>query len=83
MILDIGAAERSWGDVKKNQIWERSAISSDISEKQIIVYTYACIESAIIEQCHSDKNIYGNCSSHTLNEEDDAFDHQLEKSGVT
>ena len=30
-------------------------ISSNVSDKQIIVYTYACIESAIIEQYHYGK----------------------------
>ena len=47
-----------------------------------IVYTSACIESARIEQHQSDKQLYENCSSHTWNKEDDAFDHQLDKWGV-
>ena len=50
--LGIGAAERSWGDVKKIKSGKRSAIISDVSEKQSIVYTSACIESARIEQYH-------------------------------
>ena len=49
-VLGIGAAERSWGDVKTIKSGKRSAISSDVSEKQSIVYTSACIESAGIEQ---------------------------------
>ena len=49
-VLGIGAAERSWGDVKTIKYGKRSAISSNVSEKQSIVYTSACIESAIIEQ---------------------------------
>ena len=81
-VLGIGAAGRSWGDVKTIKYGERYAISSDVSEKQSIVYTSACIESARIEQYQSDKQIYENCSSHTWNEEDDAFDHQLDKWGV-
>ena len=80
--LGIGASECSWGDVNTIKSGKRSAISSDVSEKQIIVYTYACIESAIIEKYHSDKQLNENCSSHTWNEEDDTFDHQLEKWGV-
>ena len=67
------------GDVKTIKYGKRSAISSDVSEEQIIVYTYACIESARIEKYHSDKQLNDNCSSHTCNEEDDSFDHQLEK----
>ena len=81
-VLSIGAAECSWGDVKTIKSGKRSAISSDVLEKQIIVYTSACIESAIIEQYLSDKQLYDNFSSHTWNEEDYAFDHQLEKFGV-
>ena len=42
-VLGIGAAERYWGDVKKIQSKKISAISSDVSEKQSIVYTSACI----------------------------------------
>ena len=42
-ILGIGSAERSWGDVKKIKSGKRSALGSDISEKQSIVYEYACI----------------------------------------
>ena len=78
----IGAAERSWGDVKTIKCGKRSVIRSDVSEKQSIVYTSACIEPARIEQYHSEKQLYDNCSSHTCNEEDDAFDHQLDKWGV-
>ena len=44
-VLGIGAAERSWGDIKTIKSGKRSDISSDVSEKQTIVYTSACIES--------------------------------------
>ena len=72
----------SWGDVKTIKSWKISAIISDVSEKQSIVYIYACIELARIEQYHSDKQLNDNCSSHTWNEEDDDFDQQLEGWGV-
>ena len=49
-VLIIGAAECSWGDVKKIKFEKRSVIISDVSDKQSIVYTSACIESAIVEQ---------------------------------
>ena len=81
-VLDIGAAEGSWGEVKTIQSGKRSPIRSDVSEKQSIVYTFACIESARIEQYHSEKQFNENCSIHTWNEEDDEFDHQLDKWGV-
>ena len=61
---------------------KRSAISSDVSEKQSIVYTSACIESARIEKYQADKQLYDNISIHIWNEEDDAFDHQLDEWGV-
>ena len=80
-VLRIGAAERSWGDVKTNKSGKRSAISNDVLEKQRIFYTSTCIESARIEQYHSEKQLNDNCSSHTCNEEDDAFDHQLKTMG--
>ena len=66
-VLGIGAAERSWGNVKTIKSGKRSVISSDVSEKQSIVYTSACIESARIEKYHSDKQLYENVSSRTWN----------------
>ena len=67
-ILGIGAAECSWEDVQTIKSGKISAISSDLSEKHIIVYKSTCIESARIEQYHSDKQLNKNCSSHTCNE---------------
>ena len=81
-VLGVGAIERSWGEVKTIKSGKRYAISSDLSEKQSIVYTSACIESARLEQYQSDKQLYENSSSHTWNEEYDAFDHQLDKWGA-
>ena len=75
-VLGIGVKERSWDDVKTNKSGKISSISIDVSVKHSIVYTPACIESAIIEQYNSDKQLNDNCSSHTWNEEDDAFDQQ-------
>ena len=42
-VLDFVAAERSWGDVKAIKSDKVYSISSDVSEKQSIVYTSACI----------------------------------------
>ena len=39
-ILGIGSAERSWGNINTIKYMKRSYISSDVSEKQRIVYTY-------------------------------------------
>ena len=54
-VIGIGAAERSWGGVNTIKSHERSTISSDVAEKNSIVYTSSCIESAIIERYHTDK----------------------------
>ena len=59
-----------------------STISSDVSKKQCIVYTYTFIKSNRTEQYHSEKNINYNHSSHIYNEYDDDFDQQLEKWSV-
>ena len=56
-IIGIGDAEGSWGDVKTMKYVKRSDISSNISEKQSIVYTSACIESGRIARSESDYNI--------------------------
>ena len=81
-ILGIGSAERSWGYVKTIKSGKRSALGSDISEKQIIVYTSACIEEARIRRSlsHTDNN--NGSHSHTCNDEDQAFDYKLDQWGV-
>ena len=56
-VIGIGAAEHSWRNVKIIKCGKRSAISSDVSEKQIIVYAYICIESDMIARTESDFNI--------------------------
>ena len=43
-VLGMGYAECSWDDVKTIKSGNRSALGSDISEKQSIVYSSACIE---------------------------------------
>ena len=42
-VLVIGEEDRSWGDVNKIKYGKISAIRSDVSEKQSIVYTSAYI----------------------------------------
>ena len=75
--VGVGAEELSWNDIKTIKYGKRSAISSYVSEKHSIVYTSACIELSRPEQYHSSKQLNENCSSHTMNEEDDAFCHQF------
>ena len=41
--LGIGSADHSWSDVKAIKSGKRSALVSDIYEKQSIVYTPSCI----------------------------------------
>ena len=43
-IPGTGDAEHSWCDVKTIKLGKRYAIRRDVSEKQIIVYAYVCIE---------------------------------------
>ena len=73
--------DRSWGDVKSIKSGKIPDIGIDVSEKQSFVYTSDCIESARIKQYDSDKNLMTNFLSHTWNEEDSEFDHQLGGSG--
>ena len=47
-IIGKGSAERSWGDIKTIKSGEISALGSDISDKQSVMYTYFCIEEARI-----------------------------------
>ena len=49
-----------------------SAIRSDVSEKQIIVYTHACIESEITEQTETVYNINA-CHPRHVWDDDDKF----------
>ena len=53
-VIGIGAAERSWGDVNTIKSKKISDIISDVSEKQIIVFISAYIESYRIKYNHSD-----------------------------
>ena len=54
-VLGIGASENSWGDLKTIKLGKISTISSDVSKKQCIVYTYTFIKSNRTEQYHSEK----------------------------
>ena len=80
--IGIGSAERSWGDVKTNKSGKRSDLGSEITDKQSIVYTYARIEESSIERTfyHTDKK--DGSHIHSWNDEDDAFDYQLNQWGV-
>ena len=78
----IGSAERSWGDVKTIKSGKISSLGSDISEKQIIVYTYCFIEEAMIG-----RNLYYTDSkdgsySNSWNGKDHDFDYHLNQWGV-
>ena len=70
------------GDVKTIKSGKRSALCSDISERQSIVYTSACIEEARIGRSLSDKDTNNSSHSHTWNDDDQAFDYQLDQWGV-
>ena len=59
-----------------------SALGSDTSEKQSIVYTSACIEEARIGRSVSDTYTNNSSHSHTWNNDYQAFDYQLDQWGV-
>ena len=61
---------------------KRSALGSEIYENQSIVYTSVCIEEAKIGRnlSHTDSK-YGS-HIHSWNDEDHAFDYQLDQWGV-
>ena len=75
-------AERSWGDVKTIKSGNISSLGSDISEKQSILYTSACIEEARIGKTRSQMDSKDGSHSQYWNDEDHAFEYKLEQWGV-
>ena len=61
-------AEHSWGDVKTTKSGKRSALGSDIYEKQSVVYTSACVEEAIIGITLSDTYSKDGSHGHSWND---------------
>ena len=72
-VIVIGYSERSWGNVKTIKAGKRSSLGSYISEKQIIVYKYSCIEVARIVRTLSHTYSKYVSRSHSWNDEDHAF----------
>ena len=67
-VLGIDATELSWGDLKTIESDKIASISSDVSEKQIIVYTSLCIELSRINKTHYNFKRNGSSSSHARND---------------
>ena len=82
MTFGIGSAERSWGDVKTIKLGKRSALVSEISDKQSIVYTSVCIKESRIGGDLPHTDIKDVSHSHSWNDEDHTFDYQLDQWGV-
>ena len=61
---------------------KRSALGSEISEKQSIVYTYACIVKERFERTLSNTDSKKGSHSHSWNDEYHALDYQLYQWGV-
>ena len=59
-----------------------SALGSDIYEKQGILYTSACIEEARIGSTLPKTDSKDGSHSHSLNDEDHAFDYKIDQWGV-
>ena len=81
-MLGIGSSEHSWVDVKTIKSGNKSALVNDISDNQSIVYTYACNEEARIGRNLSHTDNKDGSQSHFQNDEDHAFDYQLDQWGV-
>ena len=55
-VLGIGAAERSWGDVKHIKLGKRSHLGVESTEKRAVLYTTARINESRIKQEAMKKN---------------------------
>ena len=82
IMLGIWSAERSWGDIITIKSGKRTDLGSEISEKQIILYTSDCIEKARIGRTPSHTDSKDGSHSHSWNDEYHAFDYQLYQWGV-
>ena len=81
-ILAIGYAECSWRDVKTIKLGKISALGSEISGKKSIVFTSVCIEEeGIVMDLYQIESKDGS-HSHYWNDEDHAFEYQLDQWGV-
>ena len=78
----VDGNEHLWCDVKTIKSGKRYALGSDISKKQSIVYTYACIEEASIVRNLSHTDSKDVSHSNSWNDEDHDFDYQLDQWGV-
>ena len=78
-IIGIGSAECSWDYVKTIKSGNISVLDSDISEKQSIVYTSACIEEASIGSTLSNTDSKDGSHSQSWNYEDHAFEYQFDQ----
>ena len=67
---------------KKIKPGKGSDLGSDISEKQWIVYIFACIEEARIGRTLYCTDSKDGSHRHPWNDEDQAFDYQLDQWGV-
>jgi hypothetical protein len=79
-ILEIGAAQRSWGDVKTLRSNKRSHLSNLKIEKQSIMYTSARLAEARLERIEKEKIDAGN--SDMWGDNDVNFYLGLDKFGV-
>ena len=70
------------GVMLKKKSGKRTAHGSDISEKQRIVYTSACIEEERMGRNISHTDSKDSSHSHSWNDEDHAFDYKLDQWGV-
>jgi hypothetical protein len=74
-ILGIGAAERSWADVKQLKQGKRQGLQGQSLKKQALIFSAACIEQARIRQENA-------ASRDDWDEDDVEFDKELESYGM-
>ena len=80
-VTGIGAAERSWGDVKQIKSMKRVHLSARATEMQAVIYTTARITEARLRE-RAYENALLTTASQMWTDDDVNFDLQLENFGV-
>ena len=80
--IGIGSAQSSRGIVKTIKSGNKSSLGNEISEKQSIFYTSEYFEEARIRKTLYHTYIKDGSHSDSCNDEDHAFDYQLDQWGV-
>jgi hypothetical protein len=74
-ILGMGAAERSWADVKQLKQGKRQGLKGESMKKQALIFSAACIEQTRIQQDNA-------ADVHNLDKDNIELDKELESYGM-